>query len=63
MREMKENDFIEVDNNNLPKEWQEAEQIKIDTGENDKEKLQLCNLVTCNRDFKTLRIRLVEMEV
>ena len=35
----KENDFIEVDNNNLPKEWEEPEQIKIDTGENDKEKL------------------------
>ena len=34
-----ENDFIEVDNDDLPKEWQEPEQIKIDTGENDKEKL------------------------
>ena len=37
--EKKENDFIEVDNDDLPKEWQEPEQIKIDTGENDKEKL------------------------
>ena len=34
-----ENDFIEVDNDDLPKEWQEAEQIKMDTGENKKEKL------------------------
>lgn len=34
-----ENDFIEVDNDDLRKEWQEPEQIKIDTGENDKEKL------------------------
>ena len=32
-------DFIEVDNNNLPKEWQEPEKIKMDTGENKKEKL------------------------
>ena len=26
-------DFIEVDNNILPKEWQESDQIKMDTGE------------------------------
>jgi len=38
-REKKEDDFIEVDNDDLPKEWQEAEQIKMDTGENKKEKL------------------------
>ena len=27
------NDFIEVDNDDLPIEWQEPEQIKMDTGE------------------------------
>ena len=32
-------EFVEVDNDDLPKEWQEAEQIKMDTGENKKEKL------------------------
>ena len=30
--------FVEVDNADTPKEWQ-SEQIIIDTGENDKEKL------------------------
>ena len=39
MREMKENDFIEVDNADLPIEWQDPEQIEMDTGENKKEKL------------------------
>lgn len=32
--EKKENDFIEVYNNDLPIEWKELKQIKMDTGEN-----------------------------
>lgn len=32
-----EDNFIEVNNDDLPKEWQEPEQIKIDTRENQKE--------------------------
>ena len=40
MREEKiEDNFIEVNNDDLPIEWQEPEQTKMDTGENDKEKL------------------------
>jgi len=40
MREEKiEDNFIEVNNDDLPIEWQEPEQIKMDTGENKKEKL------------------------
>ena len=34
-----EESFVEVDKVDLPKEWQESEQIEMDTGENDKEKL------------------------
>ena len=33
-----EDNFIEVNNDDLPKELQEPEQIKIDTGKNEKEK-------------------------
>ena len=32
-------DFVEVDNADLPIEWQDPEQIEMDTGENKKEKL------------------------
>lgn len=40
MREEKiEDNFIEVNNDDLPIEWQEPEQTKMDIGENDKEKL------------------------
>ena len=32
-------EFVEVDNADLPIEWQDPEQIEMDTGENKKEKL------------------------